>query len=322
MKVIYLASLIAFVALSAIIVGGQREGRLRRIIEARMQANDRSAEKLSEIDVNGVKRSYILHLPPTYKKDKPLPLVIAFHGGGGNAANMIRMSGFSEKADKENFIVVYPNGSGRFDNILLTFNAVGCCAYAMKNKVDDVAFVSKLIDKLTAEYAVDKTRVYLTGFSNGALISHYLAAKLSDKIAAAAPVAGSIFASSPRPNGKVAILIIHGTADTALPYDGGMSERAIVAPNQSEPYKSVADSAKYWADNSGCKGRPVTSVKGNITTEKFTGCAKQGDVEVISIKGGLHSWPGGQKGREEADAPSTDLNATDVIWEFFEKHHK
>jgi len=101
---------------------------------------------------------------------------------------MVNMSGFSDKADKENFAVVYPNGSGRMGNALLTFNAVGCCAYAMRNKVDDVAFISKLIDKLAADYSIDTKRVYVTGFSNGALMTHLLAAELPDKIAAAAPV--------------------------------------------------------------------------------------------------------------------------------------
>lgn len=323
MKPVYVTALIALTALSATIVCGQSNGRLRKMIEARQAANQtQAAASTYEIDVNGVKRSYILHLPPNFKKDKSLPLVIAFHGGGGNAANMVNMSGFSEKADKENFIVAYPNGSGRMGNILLTFNAGGCCAYAMREKVDDVAFISKLIDTLVAEYGVDKKRVYLTGFSNGAMISGYLAAKLSDKIAAAAPVSGSIFASSPKPNGKVAILLINGTDDTAVPYDGGMSDRAKISPNQSEPYSSVKDGAKYWAKNSGCSDTPEKTVKGNVTTEKFTGCAAQADVEVISIKGGLHAWPGGKKGREAADEPSKDLNATDVIWDFFKAHHK
>ncbi|HMM81151.1 MAG TPA: PHB depolymerase family esterase [Pyrinomonadaceae bacterium] len=322
MKAVYVTALLALTALSTTIVCGQGGGRFRKMIEARRAEQQQSPAGTREIDVNGVKRSYILHLPSGYKKGSSLPLVIAFHGGGGNAQNMVRMSGFSEKADKENFVVAYPNGAGRMGNALLTFNAVGCCAFTMRNNVDDAAFISKLIDSLVAEYGVDRSRVYLTGFSNGAMISSYLAAKLSDKIAAAAPVSGSIFASSPRPAGKVAILLIHGTSDTAVPYDGGMSQRAQIEPAQSEPYKSVKDGAAYWSKNSGCRSVPEKSVKGNITTEKYVGCAPQSDVEVILIKGGLHAWPGGNKGRDEADEPSKDLNATDVIWDFFKQHHK
>jgi len=322
MKAVYVTALLALTALSTTIVCGQGGGRFRKMIETRRAEQQQSPAGTREIDVNGVKRTYILHLPPSYRKDERLPLVIALHGGGGNAENMVNMSGFSDKADKENFAVVYPNGSGRMGNALLTFNAVGCCAYAMRNKVDDVAFISKLIDKLAADYSIDTKRVYVTGFSNGALMTHLLAAELPDKIAAAAPVAGAIFASSPKPKAKVAMLLIHGMDDTAVPLSGGMSTRSIVRPNQSEPYKSVAETAGSWANNSGCKSKPDVTVKGNITTEKYVGCVPQSDVEVILIKGGLHAWPGGQKGRDAGDEPSKDLNATDVIWDFFKAHHK
>lgn len=323
MKAKYLTALIALTAVLTTIVFAQRGERFRKMIEARraerQQRPDLSAQ---EIDVNGKKRSYILHLPPSHKKGAKLPLVIALHGGGGNAENMVNMSGFSEKADKENFAVVYPNGSGRFGNILLTFNAIGCCSYAMKEKVDDVAFISKLIDSLAADYSIDTKRVYVTGFSNGALLSHLIAAELPNKIAAAAPVAGAVFVSTPKPKGKVAMLMIHGMDDTAVPVNGGMSTRSIVNPNQSEPFKSVADTTRYWTVNSNCNSSPEKTVKGNVTTEKFTGCSGGSDVEVVLIKGGLHAWPGGKKGRDEGDEPSRDLNATDVIWDFFKAHHK
>ena len=93
-------------------------------------------------------------------------------------------------------------------------------------------------------------------------------------------------------------------------------------PNQSEPFKSVADTTRYWTVNSNCNSSPEKTVKGNVTTEKFTGCSGGSDVEVVLIKGGLHAWPGGKKGRDEGDEPSRDLNATDVIWDFFKAHHK
>lgn len=291
-------------------------------IQRQPEAQKKTSDRPKEILVNGTRRTYILHVPPEYKKEKHLPLVIVLHGGGGNAGNMIRRTGFSEKADRENFVVVYPNGSGRSEESLLTFNAIGCCAYAMRNKVDDVAFVSKLIDVLTAEYGIDKKRVYVTGFSNGAMIASYLAASISNKIAAVAPVSGAIFASSPKPIGTMAVLLIHGTADTAVPYDGGMSKRPVIIPSQSEPYRSVFDGAKYWAENSNCKGTPETKTSGIVTTERFVGCAAGSEVEVISIKGGVHAWPGGNNGRGAMDAPSVDLNATDAIWDFFKKHHR
>ena len=307
-----------FTGLLATFACGQGNARLKRPAAEPFQGDD----ALKEIVVNGVTRSYLLHIPKNAHGTEKLPLVIAFHGGGGNAGNMARMSGFDEKADRENFLVVYPNGTGRAGGTRLTFNAVGCCAYAMRNNVDEAAFISALIDTLIKENGIDKDRVYLTGFSNGAMVTSYLAARLTEKIAAAAPVSGSIFVDPPKPSGKVAILLIHGTADTAVPYDGGMSGRALIVPNQSEPYRSVKDEALYWAKNSGCGTAADKTTKGNLTTETYKGCSPGGEVEVISIEGGEHAWPGGKKGREEADEPSRDLNATDAIWEFFKTHHK
>lgn len=323
MKVVYFLLAITFLAISSDNACGQRGERLRKIIESRRDQGRPSTNAIEkEIDVNGVKRSYVIHLPPRYRKGNSLPLVLAFHGGGGNAENMMKMTGFDQKADSENFIAVYPNGSGKLDDMLLTWNALGCCAYAMDNKVDDVAFISQLLDQLEKEYSIDKSRIYLTGFSNGAMISHLLASKLSDRIAAAAPVSGSIFKDTPQPVGKVSILMIHGTADTAVPYDGGNSPRHVVNSNQSAPYSPVSDGAAFWAKNDRCSATPIKTESGNIKRERFTACAGGTDVEVISIKGGNHSWPGGQKGREAADAPSSDLNATDEIWDFFKRHHK
>lgn len=315
--------LLVCAVISAFTAFGQQRGeRLRKLIEMRQKVKEAKSGPLSEIVIDGKRRTYLVHLPRGYSKSKPLPVVLAFHGGGGNAQNMEKMSGFNEKADKENFIVVYPNGSGRMENILLTFNAIGCCDHAMEQNIDDVTFVSRLIDKVAGEYSVDKKRVYATGFSNGALISYRLAAEMPEKLAAIAPVAGALFESSPKPKGKVAVLIIHGLADTAVPYNGDTSMREKVAKRQSEPFKSVSYAANYWMTNNNCKPTPDKTTSGKLITEKYSGCSSGNDVEVISIIDGLHAWPGGEKGRDAADTPSTAMNATDTIWEFFKKHKK
>lgn len=302
---------------------GQRRGeRLREILEQRRGASKASDRNLQEIVVAGSRRTYLVHLPPGYDKAKRLPLVLAFHGGGGNAQNMAQMSVFSQKADREKFVVVYPNGLGRMENILLTWNAGGCCDYAMEQNIDDVRFVSELIDALVTKYGVDKKRVYATGFSNGALLSHRLAAEIPDKIAAIAPVAGALFDSSPKPKGKVPVLIIHGLADMAVPYKGGDSQRNRVKNAQSEPYKSLDYAAKYWAKNNGCKLVPTKKTISMIVREAYPGCTAKNDVEVIMITDGLHSWPGGKKGRDAGDESSTAISATDAIWDFFRGRSK
>lgn len=314
--------LILIIAFSFIVFGQQRGERLKKILEQRRSGQASNSPTSGEINIDGKRRTYLVHLPPNYSKEKPLPLVLAFHGGGGNANNMVNMSGFSQKADQENFIVVYPNGSGRTDNILLTFNAIGCCSYAMQQNIDDVKFISELIDKISAEYAVDTKRVYATGFSNGGLISNRLAAEIPEKITAIAPVSGTVFESSPKPKGKVAVLIIHGMKDTAVPYEGGNSQRSLVSSNQSEPFKSVAYTANYWAKNNNCKDNPNKTNDGKVIREKFSGCDEGNDVEIISIIDGEHAWAGGARGRNAGDAPSNSINATDAIWEFFKRHKK
>ena len=116
-------------------------------------------------------RTYLVHLPPVYDGKRSLPLVIVLHGGGGNAEGAARMTGFSEKADREGFVVVYPNGSGRLKTRLLTWNSGNCCGYAMDQNVDDVGFIRVLIDEFVKTRAIDPKRVFVTGMSNGGMMT-------------------------------------------------------------------------------------------------------------------------------------------------------
>lgn len=120
------------------------------------------------IEVDNRTRTYLVHVPPNPKK--PTPVVPAFHGGGSNAQQMVRFCGLNEIADKHGFIVVYPSGSGRLKNAL-TWNGGNCCGYAVKQKVDDVAFTRAVLDDLEKVVKVDAKRVYATGMSNGAIIA-------------------------------------------------------------------------------------------------------------------------------------------------------
>jgi polyhydroxybutyrate depolymerase len=140
--------------------------------------------------VGDLDRRYRIYIPAKYDASKPTPVVLVYHGGGGNPEGMIKLCGVNAKSDQAGFIVVYPFGTGRFEDSLLTFNGGECCGYAMQNNVDDVGFTRALLDDLEGIVNVDKDRVFATGLSNGGIMSHYLASELSDRIAAIAPVGG------------------------------------------------------------------------------------------------------------------------------------
>src|SRR5271165_1129168 len=154
------------------------------------------------ITVSGMIRSYIVHVPKGHDQ-KALPVVLALHGATMNGAMMAWFSDLNRKADEAGFVAVYPNGTGSRSSLF--WNGGNCCGSAMQNKVDDVAFVSALLDDLMRAYPVDVQRVYATGMSNGAIMAYRLALELSDRIAAIAPVAGSVGTEISQPKRPVSI---------------------------------------------------------------------------------------------------------------------
>ena len=155
---------------------------------------------------DGYERTYLLHLPTGYDGIEPLPLIIAMHGGLGSADNLQSQSGLSNKADSENFIVVYPEGvKGGVLNVR-TWNAGWCCGNSSSSNVDDVGFIDSLLDTLVDRYAIDTNRIYATGMSNGGFMSYRLACELSDRIAAIAPVSASMSVTGYIPSRPVPII--------------------------------------------------------------------------------------------------------------------
>jgi len=264
-------------------------------------------------------RTCLLHLPPGYNGKRLWPLVIVLHGGGGNATGAVGMTGFSEKADKEGFVVAYPNGSGRLKTRLLTWNSGNCCGYALDNGVDDVGFIRALIDELVKTRAVDPKRVYVTGMSNGGMMTHRLGCELSDKIAAIAPVAGALDVENCQPANPVSVIIFHGTADERVLYNGGEPIRK--ADRHFRVDKSVAYAVSFWVKHDGCSETPKRSDKGSIRTEIYGGGKDGAEVVLYTVNGGGHAWPGGRAyllGTE----PTKEISATDLMWDFFMRHPK
>jgi polyhydroxybutyrate depolymerase len=188
-------------------------------------------------------RSYIVHVPE--RGIAARPLMIAFHGGGGNASGFKAYAGLDAVADREGFLVVYPDGTGPLRGRLLTFNGGECCGYAKEHDVDDVGFAIAMIDDIARRVAVDRSRIYATGHSNGAIMAYRLAAERADVVAAIVPVAGAMSLSSFAPSRPVPVLHIHSVDDPRALYGGGLgppfpgtNSRVMHAPEEAWAFAS------------------------------------------------------------------------------------
>ena len=271
---------------------------------------------------DGIKRSYEIRVPKGLDKGGTrVALVMVLHGGGGNGVNAEEMTGFTEKAAKEGFIVVYPEGTGRFAGKLLTWNAGHCCGRALEKRVDDVGFINVLIDKLIADYPVDPKRVYVTGMSNGGMMTHRLGIELSHKITAIAPVVATLFGDEKKPAHPVAAIMINGMLDQSVPYQGGTpGGRFSDAWDGSKALPALAQ-ATFWAGANGCEATPDRQDQDEFVLTRYR-CPAGKDVASYLVKDNGHAWPSGKPGTRRGDKPSSSINATDVIWEFFKKQTK
>ena len=284
--------------------------------------DNRASENRQTLIHNGIERSYIIRVPGDLpKSNSQVPLVLVLHGGGGNADNAEKMTGFTDKAGKEGFIVVYPEGTGRRKNKLLTWNAGHCCGYAMDNRVDDVGFISALIDKLIKNYPIDPKRIYATGLSNGGMMAHRLGIELSNKLAAIAPVIGTLFGDEKRAAQPISAIMINGKLDKSVPYQGGPPGGFFKAAWDGTPTKPALEQAVFWAGSNGCTGSPAKTDAGAYTLWQYH-CPSSLAVELYFVNDNGHAWPGGQRGSLLGDKPSSTFNGTDVIWDFFKTHTK
>ena len=273
------------------------------------------------VDVGAAKRSYLLHLPNGGEPAKPAALVVVFHGGGGNAENAARMSGMDAKADREGFIVVYPNGTGGPLGRFLTWNAWRCCGPALDKNVDDVGFVRAMVDKIAREHAIDRKRIYATGLSNGGMMTYRVGCDAADVFAAIAPVAGALNTDDCRPSSPLSVIVFHGTVDGHVRFEGGTPRTAFDRHTRVD--NSVAFAVETWAKRDGCEREPERSRRGHVIHDAYR-CPGGRAVELYAIEGQGHAWPGGEKGIRfgNVDPPTTEISATDLMWAFFATHPK
>ena len=270
------------------------------------------------ITVDGRPRSYVVVLPPNYYEAADFSLVIAMHGGGGSAYQFESTSRLTEKANAAKFIVVYPEGvksSGILD--IQTWNAGGCCAYAMDNNIDDVKFISQLIDKLLATYKINPKKIYATGHSNGGMMSYRLACELANKIAAIAPNGSTMVVKQPcNASRAVPVLHMHSVHDQNVPYTGG------VGSGPSNTYNPPLDSVlNVWSQKNQCTNAAQVIINNsNYKLTKWTNCNNNVVIHYYLTKDGGHAWPGGLPGSSFGDTPSSVINANDLLWDFFQQH--
>lgn len=288
---------------------------------AAVAADGRHSDRRTLIHA-GTERSYVLRVPPGLTRgQQALPLVLVLHGGGGNAGHAERMTGFTSKAAMENFIVAYPEGSSRFRDRLLTWNAGHCCGHAMKTGVDDVGFIDALIGRLIAELPVDPLRVYVTGISNGGMMAHRLGIELPHRIAAIAPVVAALFGDEKPPVQPVAALMINGMLDQSVPYRGGRPGGRYASAWDGTPAKPALAQLEFWAAANRCRGTAASEERGALLLWQQQ-CPEGRSVALYLLRDTGHAWPGGKRGTRKGDAPGSSLNATDIIWNFFRAHAK
>jgi polyhydroxybutyrate depolymerase len=204
----------------------------------------------------GRERSHLLHAPPQ-TGSRPLPLVLAFHGGGGNGRGFQRYAGLDPLADRDGFLVAYPNGTHRwFDERLLTWNAGSCCGFASDAAVDDAGFALGVVEDVAAQTAVDRARVYATGHSNGAMMSYRLAAEASDRIAAIAPVAAAP-ALDALPTRPVPVLHVHSVDDPRALFAGGVRESF----GRETRHRPVESELARWRERYGCPSQARVEIE-------------------------------------------------------------
>jgi polyhydroxybutyrate depolymerase len=268
------------------------------------------ATNVHVVTVGGLDRSYTLHVP--------YPLVIVMHGSSDDGKGIEATSQMDVVADSALFIVAYPNGTGgRFSVYASDWNAGTCCGGAERDNVNDLGFITALIKHTSQHVAVDVRRVYVAGFSAGALMAYHAGCQLSTSIAAIAVVEGSIADDKCRPTKAVSLWAVHGTDDPEVAF----SEPSATPLTGSVPVaaRALPPSVQFWAAVQKCTGGSTKAVSAAVTNSQITGCTSGAVVEFNKIAGGTHGWPGGTT-EPGSVAPMNQLKSSIEMWKFFAKH--
>lgn len=261
----------------------------------------RAGTESRALEVEGVTRTYRLYIPAELAADPAL--VVMMHGGVGSGQQAERAYGWNDEADAGGFLVAYPDGENR------TWNAGDCCGGAVRDGVDDVAFITSLVEALQNEFGVSGDRTFATGMSNGAMMSYRMACE-TDAFAAIAPVAGTIVTACDNP-APTSVLHIHGLTDSQVRMDGEPGDG--IGDVDGMP---VADAVDVFRSAGACDAAVITE-EPPVTT-RASDCADDRRVVLVTVADAGHQWPGSVPREGAMDQPSDALDATAAIWEFFD----
>lgn len=279
------------------------------------------------LEYDGLIRKVIVHVPPHVGQMTALPVVFMLHPGAGSASQAQKCYGWDSVADREGFIVVYPQGTGG----KASWDAVHCCWSAFERSVDDVGFIRETLHQLEVATPIDRSRVYAAGMSNGGMLTHRLASEMSDEFAAVAVVAGTIggqtSASEPirqiaPPPRSVPIIMFHGEMDANVNFYGGPSHG--VYPTTRIDL-SQADCIDFWVAANECDPQAPqywVSDTGDVIRASYSPMSASGaDVVHYAIVNQGHAWPGGCPSNGlKGDPPTKEISATELSWAFFKAH--
>jgi poly(3-hydroxybutyrate) depolymerase len=244
------------------------------------------------------------------------PVVLALHGGQGSAQIMRTNSGFDQVARKNGFMVVYPEGTD-FGNDRHAWNT-GFLLRRQVQNADDIAYLDMLIDKLIDEHGADPSRIYMTGGSNGGMMTFVYAVARSERLAAVAPVVASMFSFDTKPKHPLPILMINGAKDDEVPIEGGLSRNPLVRRAQDAPYKSIDQVVEFWVQVNKSQSPPTVEKTGTLTTTSYAGSVGGAPTELIVDAVGGHGWPG-SRARRENTTPITAFSGAEKVWDFFKE---
>jgi len=292
--------------------------------EERVIKGGQTVEMAVESTINGLRRDALVHIPSGYNEKSRYPLIVVIHGAFSTAEKMERETGFSELADSEKFIALYPNGIGLM-GFLQHWNGGHCCGKAAADDIDDVAFLQECIDKAADVLSIDQSRIYLTGFSNGGMLTYKFAAERSQVPAALAVLGASVggrvkpeddFWLPAQPENPLPLMIVHGLADETVPARGGRS----ISKGGTREYLSLEETTLFWLRANGCQDEHIENsyYSGQVNVKNWQKCMGKSSIQVHTISGWGHSWPG--KYHTSGSDQLKNYNISRIIWEFFEKY--